>query len=132
MSVQNRIKLAMFAGFIAVNAYAGMVGLITGGIDFGQDVNARLPFGSTVFAGIALALVVGVPMTVAAHLAGTDRPHFPGAAVLAGVLLVGWIAVEVAFIRSFSWLQPVCLVAGLVVAMAGVRELRRTSLSGVR
>ncbi|MGH3861618.1 hypothetical protein [Actinokineospora sp.] len=35
--------------------------------------------------------------------------------MLAGLMLVGWILVQLAVIRTFSWLQPMCVVLGLVV-----------------
>ncbi|MFD8496056.1 hypothetical protein [Amycolatopsis sp. NPDC059657] len=128
MSVQKRIKLAMFAGLIAVSAYAGAAGLITGELDLGAVVNGRLPFHSPVFAGIALALAVGLPMTVAAHRAATDVEGYQGATVIAGVMLIGWIVVELAFVRTFSWLQPVCVLAGFALVLAG-KPARRTTVA---
>jgi hypothetical protein len=39
--------------------------------------------------------------------------------VTAGLALVGWIVVEVAFIRTFSWMQPVCAAYGALLAGLG-------------
>lgn len=110
---------AVLAGVMAVGGAAGAVGLWTGSIDFGEEINGRLPWGSMVFAGAALLLVVGLPMAVAAVAAWRDDSRAPTLLVVAGVLLVGWIAVELAFIRSVSWLHPVCALWGLVVALLG-------------
>jgi hypothetical protein len=44
---------------------------------------------------------------------------------IAGLALIGWIVVEVAVIRTFSWLQPVCFLYGAGVLALGVL-LRRT------
>jgi hypothetical protein len=60
-----------------------------------------------VFAGIALVCVVAVPATVVAVLAWRGHPRDHDAAALAGVLLMGWIVVEVAAVRQFSALQVV-------------------------
>jgi hypothetical protein len=61
-----RISAAVVTGGIALTGFAGVVGLIGGGLSFGPAINARLPFGSLVLAGLALLVFVAVPMTVAA------------------------------------------------------------------
>ncbi len=48
----------------------------------------------------------------------------PGAAeIAAGALLVGWIVVEIAFIRELSFLQPCFALVGVVFVVIG-RRLR--------
>ena len=123
---------AVVAGVMAVAGAAGAVGLWGGGIDFGDEITARLPWGSTVLAGTALFLVVAVPMGLAAVAAWRGHPRAPELMVAAGLLLVAWILVEVAFIRSFAWLQPICAAWGLAVALLGRREGRRSPGGGVR
>jgi hypothetical protein len=49
-----RIMTAVIPGAIALTGFAGVVGLIGGGLTFGSAINARLPFGSLVLAGLAL------------------------------------------------------------------------------
>ena len=82
-------------------------------------MTARLPFHSPVFGGIALACVVAVPATGAALLAWRRHPRARDAATLAGVLLIGWIVVEVAVVRQFSVLQAVYGLAGLGLIVRG-------------
>ena len=103
----HRVRLTALAGFVAVSAYAGAAGLISGWLRLGSTMTARLPFHSPGFAGVALACVVAVPATGAALLAWRRHPRARDAATLAGVLLVGWIVVEVAVVRQFSVLQVV-------------------------
>lgn len=122
---RRRPWLASFTGLVAILAYAGAVGLMTGVIDFGDEINARLPFDSPVFGGVALALVVGVPMTVVAWLGTRADSRTSAAAALAGILLVGWIVVEIGFVQSYNLLQPVFAMAGVVIAHAGLRDVRR-------
>jgi hypothetical protein len=110
------------AGFVAVSAYGGAVGLITGWLRPSASMTGSLPFGSPVFAGIALACVVAAPATVAAILAWRRHPRDRDAATLAGVLLVGWI-VEVAVVRQFSALQVVYGLAGLGLIVSGSRRM---------
>lgn len=108
--------------FMALAAYFGAIGLIGGGLDFGpykRVVVSRLPFHSLVLAGVALLIVVAVPMSVAA-VTVLRRLRFAAASLeLAGIALLAWILVEVAVVRVFSWMQPFCLVAGLVVLVLG-------------
>ena len=96
----NRVALAVYAGFIALSAYFGSVGMISGLLPVGAPLAQRLPLHSAVFAGIALALVVGLPASVVAVLSWRRHPRTPDAAALAGLLLVGWIAVELVVARQ--------------------------------
>ena len=68
----RRPWLAGFAAFNAFAAWAGAVGLVTGGTDFGESINDRLPFDSLVLAGLALGIIVGIPAH-RAGLVGLDR-----------------------------------------------------------
>jgi len=106
---------------MALAALAGSIGLMSGTLDMGDAITARLPLGSAVAGGAALGAVVAVPMSVAAVDAWRGAERADATAVTAGVLLMGWIVVEVAVIRSFSWLQPACFAAGAVIAAAGWR-----------
>lgn len=56
------------------------------------------------------------------------RPR-PGALVSvgAGVLLAGWIGVQVAVIGFVSWLQPTLVAAALVMMVLSVMSLHRRS-----
>ncbi|MGW6034921.1 hypothetical protein ACWFOS_14780 [Gordonia terrae] len=60
-----RAIAALLSSLTALLAFAGAIGLLSGGTDFGPIINERLPLRSPVMAGVVLAVVVGVPMTVA-------------------------------------------------------------------
>jgi drug/metabolite transporter (DMT)-like permease len=119
-----RRALGVACGLMSATAVAGVVGLVGDGIDLGPTITARLPFHSQVLGGVALAGIVAVPMGAAA-VAGWRRSTRTGDfAVLAGTALGGWIVGQVAIIRTFSWMQPVCFAYGVAVAGAG-QALRR-------
>jgi hypothetical protein len=114
-----RITTAVVAGFTALNAIAGGVGFIGGGIDMGPGITGRFPWQSPVVAGLALVTAVGVPMAVVAVLALRRDRRWSPAAVTAGAVLIGWIALQLLIIRTFSWMQPASVAAGLVVLVCG-------------
>jgi hypothetical protein len=49
-----RVTAAAVTGATALSGYAGVVGLLGGGISFGDSIDARLRFGSLFLAGMAL------------------------------------------------------------------------------
>ena len=122
-----RVSSAVVTGVVALSGYAGVVGLLGGGLSFGETINARLPFGSLFLAGLALLVVVAVPMTVAAVAAGRSHPYAAALVFGAGLLLVLWIGVELAFIQAYSWFHPTYLVAAAVVLGLGWLMLRTSS-----
>ncbi|MFI9811886.1 hypothetical protein [Saccharothrix variisporea] len=122
---RTRVALAAGAGIVALNAFAGGLALVTGVIDFGPVVTDRLPARSPVLAGLALVLVVALPMTAATVRAAAGHPKWAGTAVFAGCCLIGWIVLQVLVIRTFTWLQPVMAAAGMAVLLAGLRGARR-------
>jgi hypothetical protein len=126
-TTQRHPLLALATGFVAVSALAGAVALATGLMDMGAAVNTRFPFHSTLAASFALALVVALPMALAAYLAGTGDVRAADAAMVAGALLVGWIAVQLVVIRTFSWLQPAMALAGALVFLGGLLVHIRTT-----
>ncbi|MBI4934584.1 MAG: hypothetical protein HY828_11940 [Actinobacteria bacterium] len=121
----RRPWLAGFAAFNALAAWAGAVGLVTGGMDFGESINDRLPFDSLVLAGLALGIIVGIPLTVLAWSDWNGGPRTDNLALAVGLMLIVWIVVQVAVIRTFSVFQPTYLAVG----SAFVAASRRVTMS---
>ena len=119
-----RRGLSAFAAVIALSAWGGAAGLIWGFLDLGAEVTPRLPFASPVLGGLALIACVAVPMTIVAVLAWQGDPRTGPATVAAGVLQVGWILVELAFIRVLSFFHPIYLVIGIALIVIGRRAPR--------
>jgi len=122
MRKTHHIALSAYAAIIAFSAYAGAVGLAGGAADPGGTIDARLPFHSPVFGAVALTVVVGLPNTLLAVYAWRGDARTSATAFAAGLLLVGWIAVEIAFIRELSWLQPVYVAVGTSLIVIGRRK----------
>ena len=117
----RRSGLTAFAAVIALSAWGGALGLSIGFLSLPARLNDRLPFASPVLGGLALTLVVALPATWLASLAWHGDRRTDGWAVVTGGLLVGWILVELAFIRDFSFFHPTYLVIGLVLIWIGRR-----------
>jgi hypothetical protein len=113
--------IAAVAALNAVAAAGGAWGLASGVLDLGARLEARLPWGSTSFAAVALVVAVALPNAVLAGLAiGGDR-RTGAAAVTTGVVLILWIVVELAFIRELSFLHPFYVAVGLLLVWRGRR-----------
>ncbi len=123
--VERRAGLAGLAAVNAVAAWAGAVGLLVGWIDFGARLDRRLPFDSLVLAGLALAAIVAIPSTVVAVLAWRGDPRTPLVTTALGVLLIGWIVVQLLFLQSFSFFQPLYAAIGVAFLVAGRRLAHR-------
>lgn len=119
--------LAAFAAAVGASAWFGVAGLTSGFLTLGPVVTPRLPLHSPVLGGIALAVVVAIPMTALAVLAGTGHPRTAEAAVVAGVLQVGWIVGELAVIRELSFFHPLYVLVGVAFVVLGVRALPTAS-----
>jgi hypothetical protein len=126
-STTERILLGLEA-LLALGAYGGAVALMAGAIDL-AEATAKLPFdGSTLFAGAALGLLIGVLPTVVMVAALRGRPWAPWGHVVVGAVLTGWIVVQVLVLGPpVAALQVIYLVYGLVIlglALAHVRAPR--------
>lgn len=112
--------IAALSGVVALSAWAGGALLLAGLIDFGDEVTGRLPFHSATVAAAALLIVVAVPMTLTAWLSARSGARWRVVGAVAGTMLIGWIVVQLAFIQTFTWLQPVMAAAGAAVLAAAV------------
>jgi hypothetical protein len=124
-TVLRRPSLAVGAGAVAVAACGGAAGLAFGFLGLPAELEARLPLESPVLGGLALLLIVAVPCAVLAVAAARGSAWTDQAAVVAGGLLVGWIVVQLAFIRTLSFFHPFFIAVGIAFVVAGRGALRR-------
>jgi len=121
--------LAVAAACVALPAVGGAVSLANGTIDPGTAIVDRFPWQSVELAGLALFAWVAVPFSALAVLAWRGSPRTPQATVAAGLLLVAWIVVQLAIIRTLSFFHPTYLLIGLAFIGAG-RRLQPTTDRG--
>lgn len=129
--VAARAVLVVLEVLLGASAVYGGIGLVTGSLGMSDDWLAGTPFASWLLPGIALLVVVAVPMLGAALLEVRGHRLAPAASVLAGVLQVGWIAVQLLIMQRYFVLQPVVLVvAAAMLLVAGARRLPTTQPGG--
>jgi hypothetical protein len=107
--------LLWLEALLALGAYGGAVGLIVGGVDLGE-ATANLPFGSTLVAGIALAVVNGLLPTVVLIGALRREAWARTGHWVVGAALTAWIVVQVGFLGwPLHWLQILYFCYGLTI-----------------
>jgi hypothetical protein len=114
--------VAAIAALNVLGSGAGAVGMATGWLALSETAHARLPWGSTVLAGVALALAVAFPNAVLFLLAVGRDSRWGAASIGVGIVLVCWIVVELAFIRELSFLHPLYAGVGLLLVWLGARQ----------
>ncbi|WP_426566776.1 hypothetical protein ACPPVT_09685 [Angustibacter sp. McL0619] len=125
-SAQRPWWLIVLETFVAVQAVYGGISLVLGVWDLDRRALQRLPIlNGWTLPGLSLVVVVAVPMLTAAWLETWAHPKAGLASLVAGSLLMGWIALQLVLLPTMRlWLQPVCFVAGAVVAGASLHRLR--------
>ncbi|HEX5335561.1 MAG TPA: hypothetical protein VFW55_06740 [Propionicimonas sp.] len=127
--------LAAIQLFVAYQAISGGIGLISNTWGMPSQWLVRTPFTTWTGPGWILITLVAIPHVVAAipALALPGRPRLGVlAGVLAGASLLVWIAVQLALLQQFFFLQPIIAAIGLLqlgVAWSWRRRLTRPGVS---
>ncbi len=119
-----RLTVAWSSGLVGASAVGGGLAMLLGGLGMPPGWQQQLPLHSWTAGGMSLLLLVAGPQLSATWAAATDHLNTPLAAVTGGVLLIGFIGVELIALRQFSFLQPAMVAAGLV-QLAAARALAK-------
>lgn len=133
--IAQRIILALLQLLVGVAALAGggsllaapdggALGLELAALDGSPFVNYWIP-------GLALFVIIGLGSIFGAGLSALGRRRAGDIATALGVLLMSWIALQVAWIGAVHWLQPLFFVLGAVEAGLGW-GVRAASRAGAR
>lgn len=117
MTVQRLTRGALVGllVFVALNAFAGGYYGLAGAGGVPREWLAGSPFESYLVPSLVLAIVVGGSSLLAVLALGVRHRWSRHLAALAGVVLVGWIAIQLAMIGFVSFLQPVMAIIGVGV-----------------
>lgn len=78
------------------------------------------PFRSFFLPGLVLFSLIGLAGIQAAHATWHRRPRYALAIVRQGVLLSGWILVQVTLVRDFHFLHGIMLTFGILLTGCGI------------
>lgn len=80
------------------------------------DLLVGTPFASYRVPGLILLFVVGGTQLAAAAAVQRHDPRGLRAALVAAIILAGWIAIQVVILDTIMWLQPVCFLVAVIEA----------------
>ncbi len=116
----RRVLIAM-DGVMALNAFGGAWYAIAGAPDVPIDWLNGTPFHDYVIPGMILGVVVGGSHVAAAVALWRRVPHAREISLGASLVLLGWIATQLAMIGYVSVLQPTVLIWAIVTAALALR-----------
>lgn len=118
-----RILTILLLSVTAVNAIiAGILFMLDpSGALMGMDLDyiQHSPFQTYLIPGIILSLVIGIMNIVAAIFLWRKNVMGTYLAILQGILLCGWIGIQVTMVRDFNLLHASMLIFGLIFIMGG-------------
>lgn len=114
--------LGILLAFVALNAFGGGYYGLAGAIGVPREWLASSPFSDYLIPSLILMFVVGGTFLGAAFAVFARLPSARRLSVAAGVVVILWIAAQLAIIGPVSWLQPVMVLVGALVLILA-REL---------
>jgi hypothetical protein len=127
----TRITLLVLELFIAANAVWGGIALMTDSWKLSHDWLDNTFFDSWFLPGVALLVVIGGSQFAAATALLARRPYAREASIAAGLIMVGWIVVQLAWLQVFHpVMQPTLFAAGVVITALAWRLPRATPRGG--
>lgn len=118
-----RIALVVIEVFVALGAVLGGVGLLTGAIPFmvmPVEFLQGTPFNDYAIPGLVLLIVVGGSFFFAAATMLTGREVGVLASALAGLIVIGFEAVEVPIIDRFASVLPTAVPQQILMTALGL------------
>ena len=116
-----RYSLGALLVFGAVNAFGGGYYGLSGAKGVPTEWLNGSPFPDYFVPSLILLVVVGGSFIVAAMAVLTGLRIARLAALAAGIVVLGWLAVQLAIIGYVSWMQPTTALAGVLVLVLGSR-----------
>jgi hypothetical protein len=120
----TRILAIVFLYFVGTSALIGGWGLLSdpSGEAVGLSLNLleNTPFRDFYFPALILLLVNGLGSLIIGSLAIMKAKYFQLLIVMQGLLLIGWIMIQMAMIGAIYWLQFLYGGIGLLIMVSGI------------
>jgi len=118
-AIGARYALGILLAFGALNAFGGGLYGMSGATSVPSEWLRHTPFRGYFIPSLILFAIVGGALVVGAVAVFARLRVARSAAVNAGIVLLIWIATQIAMIGYVSWLQPTTAAAGvLILALA--------------
>jgi hypothetical protein len=120
-SASGTIRFALMAVelIFVISAVGGGLGLLTGSLELPDEWLDSTPFDGYAIPAVILAVVVGGSWLAATWAVWARHPLAPLVSVAAGVVQLGWFAVQIALLGYISWMQPFYAALALItIALA--------------
>ena len=115
-----RYVLGGLLAFVALNAFAGGYYGLAGAKGVPLIWLDGSPFRTYLVPSLILFVVVGGAFTIAAVAVFARLRIAALAALIAGALVLGWLAAQLAIIGYVSWMQPATAIVGAVILFLGL------------
>jgi hypothetical protein len=126
LSKRTFLALQIFNGLSALAGGFGLMGDPSGqSLQMDTSMLANSPFNSFLIPGIVLFVVNGLGNVMGTILTLTRYKFAGQVAVLFGIVLMGWIVVQVVWVGYASLLQPLYFATGLAQTLAGYLYIRQ-------
>jgi hypothetical protein len=131
-----RHVLGALLAFAALNAFAGGYYGLAGAKGVPREWLRGSPFADYFVPGLVLFVIVGGALLLATVAVFARWRHARVPALAAGVIVLGWLSIQVAVIGYVSWMQPATAIGGALIlalawrlppAAAAFRVQRRTT-----
>ena len=110
-----RYSLGSLLAFGALNAISGGYYGLSGAAGVPTEWLDGSPFADYFIPSLILLVVVGGSFVMAAIVVFAGARIARVAALTAGIVVLGWLAAQVAIIGYVSWMQPATAIAGVLV-----------------
>lgn len=110
-----RYALGTLLAFAALNAFGGGLYGMAGAEGVPTEWLTGSPFSSYFVPGLVLFVVIGGSFLFASIGVFARWPEARRAALVAGGIVVVWLAVQIAIIGCRSWMQPTTLIGAVVI-----------------
>jgi hypothetical protein len=116
--------------FVGLNAVGGGAYGLAGAPGVPAELLMGSPFADFFFPSLILLVAVGGSAALGAAAVFGRWPHARRFSAAAGVVLLGWIATQVAMIGWISWLQPFMAVMATLILVLSAASLGTARGSG--
>lgn len=125
--VRRRWRLVAFLAVAAVLSWGLALALLSGGVTVDPPNTARMPFASPVAAGLLLACIAALPLSLATYLTLGSFQHADDAVTIAGFSLGVTALLCATFGGDFLWLANVSILVGTGLVRVGILGLNASA-----